>query len=118
MLTKLSLLLALALSAAPVAAGQPVNIQRDGQTALAAGRYTQAYELWWPSAIMGRDRQIQESFALLMFSDVPLKVRFDGQRKDAALRMLLRSAVNGPPPWRGRLRPHRGRAEGRNGVVG
>jgi hypothetical protein len=95
MLTKFSLIVVLALTALPVAARKQIDPKREGQAALAAGGYTKAYEIWWPSATMGRDSEIQESFALLMFSDLPLKVRFDGKRKDLALHMLTRSALNG-----------------------
>jgi hypothetical protein len=95
MLTKISLMVLLALTVSSAAARKQIDPKREGQAALAAGRYTKAYEIWWPSATMGRDSEIQESFALLMFSDRPLKVRFDGNRKDLALRMLIRSALNG-----------------------
>ncbi len=95
MLTKFSLIVLLALTALPVAARKQIDPKREGQAALAAGRYTKAYEIWWPAATMGRDSEIQESFALLMFSDRPLKVKFDGKRKDLALHMLIRSALNG-----------------------
>ena len=95
MLTKISLIFLLALALSPTSARKQIDPKRDGQAAFAAGRYSEAYKIWWPVATMGRDSEIQESFALLMFSDLPLKVSFDGNRKDLALHMLIRSALNG-----------------------
>lgn len=95
MITKTTLVLLLALMVLPAAARKHIDPKRDGQAALATGRYTEAYKIWWPSAMMGQDSEVQELFALLLFSDQSLHVRLGGHRRDQALHMLIRSALNG-----------------------